>query len=87
MVAPSVFAPAMPNSTILKSRSVLDCNRFSGNWNAHCVDGWTVETAINDLLSRGAYCLRCFALVVLQQLAQMFDYLDSPLTISMPCSL
>ena len=31
------------------ARQLVDCNRFSGKWNHHYFDGWTVETAINDL--------------------------------------
>ena len=30
----------------------VDCNRFSGKWNFHYFDGWTVETAIKDFLAR-----------------------------------
>lgn len=28
---------------------LVDCNPFSGKWNHHYFDGWTVETAIDDL--------------------------------------
>ncbi|MGO8744665.1 MAG: hypothetical protein ACLQNE_01625 [Thermoguttaceae bacterium] len=28
---------------------VPDCNRFSGKWNHHYFDGWTVEGALADL--------------------------------------
>ncbi len=31
---------------------MVNCNRFSGRWNHHYVDGYTVETAIDDLSSR-----------------------------------
>ncbi len=31
------------------ARQFVDCNRFSGKWNHHYFDGWTVETAIDDL--------------------------------------
>ncbi len=31
------------------ARKLVDCNRFSGKWNFHYFDGWTVETAIDDL--------------------------------------
>ena len=27
----------------------VPCNRFSGKWNHHFFDGWTVETAIQEL--------------------------------------
>jgi hypothetical protein len=32
------------------ARQLVDCNRFSGKWNHHYFDGWTVETAIDNLL-------------------------------------
>jgi hypothetical protein len=31
------------------ARQLVDCNKFSGKWNHHYFDGWTVETAIADL--------------------------------------
>ena len=31
------------------ARQLVDCNPFSGKWNFHYFDGWTVETAIDDL--------------------------------------
>ena len=31
---------------------MVNCNRLSGRWNHHYVDGYTVETAIDDLSSR-----------------------------------
>ena len=31
------------------ARQLVDCNRFSGKWNHHFFDGWTVETALHDL--------------------------------------
>lgn len=31
------------------ARQLVDCNRFSGKWNFHYFDGWTVETAMDDL--------------------------------------
>jgi len=31
---------------------MVDCNRFSGEWNADYFDGWTVETAVHDLSIR-----------------------------------
>ena len=31
------------------ARQIVDCNRFSGKWNFHYFDGWTVETAIQEL--------------------------------------
>jgi hypothetical protein len=31
------------------ARQLVDCNRFSGKWNFHYFDGWTAETAIDDL--------------------------------------
>jgi hypothetical protein len=31
---------------------MVNCNRLSGRWNHHYVDGWTVETAIDGLSSR-----------------------------------
>ena len=31
------------------ARQVVDCNRFSGKWNHHYFDGWSVEAAIDDL--------------------------------------
>jgi hypothetical protein len=31
------------------ARQIVDCNKFSGKWNHHYFDGWTVETAIADL--------------------------------------
>lgn len=31
------------------ARGLVDCNPFSGKWNHHYFDGWTVETAISDL--------------------------------------
>ena len=34
------------------ARQLVDCNRFNGKWNHHYFDGWTVETAIDDLSSR-----------------------------------
>jgi hypothetical protein len=34
------------------ARQIVDCNRFSGKWNHHYFDGWTVETAIEDLAAR-----------------------------------
>jgi hypothetical protein len=30
----------------------LDCNPYSGKWNHHYFDGWTVEAAIADLEHR-----------------------------------
>ncbi len=35
-----------------KAREMVDCNRFSGKWNAHYYDAWTVETAVYDLSVR-----------------------------------
>jgi hypothetical protein len=35
-----------------KARQLVDCNRFSGKWNCHYFEGWTVETAIDDLAAR-----------------------------------
>jgi hypothetical protein len=35
-----------------KARLLANCNRFSGKWNAHYFDGWTVETAVDDLRRR-----------------------------------
>ena len=34
------------------ARQIADCNRFSGKWNRHYFEGWTVETAIDDLAAR-----------------------------------
>jgi hypothetical protein len=34
------------------ARQFVDCNRFSGKWNHHFFDGWTVETALHDLSSQ-----------------------------------
>jgi len=34
------------------ARQLVDCNPFSGKWNFHYFNGWTVETAIGNLLSR-----------------------------------
>jgi hypothetical protein len=34
------------------ARKLVDCNRFSGKWNHHYFEGWTVETAIDDLAAR-----------------------------------
>ena len=34
------------------ARHLVDCNPFSGKWNHHYFDGWTIETAIDDLTSR-----------------------------------
>ena len=34
------------------ARQFVDCNRFSGKWNFHYFDGWTVETAIKDFSAR-----------------------------------
>jgi hypothetical protein len=31
------------------ARQIVDCNKYSGKWNHHYFDGWTVETAIADL--------------------------------------
>ena len=31
------------------ARQLVDCNRFSGKWNQHYFDGWSVETAVADL--------------------------------------
>jgi len=31
------------------ARQLVDCNRFSGKWNHHYFDGWTVKMAIYDL--------------------------------------
>ena len=31
------------------ARQLVDCNRFSGKWNQHYFDAWTVETAVEDL--------------------------------------
>jgi len=31
------------------ARQLVDCNPFSGKWNHHYFDGWTVETALDDL--------------------------------------
>jgi hypothetical protein len=31
------------------ARQLVDCNRFSGKWNHHYFNGWTVESAIADL--------------------------------------
>jgi hypothetical protein len=31
------------------AKLLVDCNRFSGKWNFHYFDGWTVESAIADL--------------------------------------
>ena len=34
------------------ARQIVDCNPFSGKWNHHYFQGWTVETAIDDLAAR-----------------------------------
>ena len=34
------------------ARQFVDCNQFSGKWNFHYFDGWTVETAIRDFSAR-----------------------------------
>ena len=34
------------------ARQFVNCNRFSGKWNHHYFNGWTVETAIADLASQ-----------------------------------
>lgn len=31
------------------ARQLVDCNPYSGKWNHHYFNGWTVETAIQDL--------------------------------------
>ena len=31
------------------ARQLVDCNPFSGKWNHHYFDGWTVETAVENL--------------------------------------
>jgi hypothetical protein len=31
------------------ARQIVDCNKYSGKWNHHYFDGWTIETAIADL--------------------------------------
>jgi hypothetical protein len=31
------------------ARQFVDCNPFSGKWNHHYFDGWTVESALSDL--------------------------------------
>jgi len=35
-----------------QAREMMDCNHFSGKWNSHYFDGWTVEMAIGDLSVR-----------------------------------
>ncbi len=32
------------------ARRLVDCNQFSGKWNHHFFSGWTVETAIEELV-------------------------------------
>jgi hypothetical protein len=34
------------------ARQFVDCNAFSGKWNHHYFDGWSLETAIADLSFR-----------------------------------
>ena len=34
------------------ARQFVDCNRFSGKWNHHYFDGWTVETALAEFSAR-----------------------------------
>ncbi len=34
------------------ARQLVDCNPYSGKWNFHYFDGWTVEAAIHDLAAR-----------------------------------
>ena len=34
------------------AREFVDCNKFSGKWNFHYFDGWTVEAAIKDFSAR-----------------------------------
>lgn len=31
------------------AKKLVDCNQYSGKWNHHYFDGWTVETALADL--------------------------------------
>ena len=31
------------------AQQLVNCNKYSGKWNHHFFDGWTVETAIADL--------------------------------------
>jgi hypothetical protein len=31
------------------ARQYVDCNMYSGKWNHHYFDGWTVKTAIADI--------------------------------------
>lgn len=33
------------------ARQLVACNPFSGKWNFHYFDGWTVETALTDFTS------------------------------------
>ena len=33
------------------ARQFVQCNPFSGKWNHHYFDGWTVETALADFTS------------------------------------
>lgn len=35
------------------ARDFVDCNRFSGKWNFHYFDNWTVEAAIRDFSALG----------------------------------
>ena len=34
------------------ARQLVECNPYSGKWNFHFFDGWTVETALADLTYR-----------------------------------
>lgn len=36
----------------LTAVQLVDCNRFSGKWNFHFFDGWTVKAAVDDLSVR-----------------------------------
>jgi hypothetical protein len=32
-----------------KAKQLVDCNPYSGKWNHHYFNPWTVDTAVNDL--------------------------------------
>jgi hypothetical protein len=34
------------------ARQIVECNPYSGKWNHHYFDGWTVETATDDFTAR-----------------------------------
>ena len=51
-IRPSDSTPSLTDLMILTKPEIVECSRFSGKWNAHYFDDWTVEMAIGDLSTR-----------------------------------